>query len=91
MKTVSTKKSQIKDEELKAFIVGVRGDFAAFLQLVKADKKASLTQEETDYWCRAYAERAASLFQQRIESDCPGVSLDFDSLSDCLYRILSRS
>jgi len=89
MKTVSTKKGQLTDEQLKAFIIIVRSDFVAFLQLVKADKKAPLTQEETEYWRRVFAERYPSLLRQQIESDYPDFSLDSDFLTHCLYTFLS--
>jgi len=89
MKTVSTKKGQLTDEQIKACNNLIRRDFVAFLQLVEADQKVPLTEEETEYWRRVFAERYASVFQQQVESDHPDLSLDSAILADCFYKMLS--
>jgi len=88
MKTVSTKKGQL-NEDLKALIIIIRCNFIIHLRRVEADQKASLTEEQIEYWRRVFVKQLVSLFQQRTESDLLDLSLESEELADRFYIILS--
>jgi len=89
MKTISTKKGQLEYEELKAFIISIRCDYVALLQLVKVNKKAPLTEEEIEYCRRVFVKQLVSVFQRRTKSDHFDLSLDSAILADRFYKMLS--